>query len=84
MRVKRRPVIYDAQPSGDGFTWLVTNLITKEKKLLSDKEFKSQFEPVKEDRPPPAAPKKYEPKNYPPLEVDFDPDTGRLKVWEKP
>jgi hypothetical protein len=47
MRVKRKPIIYDAQPSVLG-SWEVTNLFTKEKKIMSDREFRTQFEPVKE------------------------------------
>jgi hypothetical protein len=47
VKVKRKPIIYDAQPSVLG-SWEVTNTFTKEKKILSDREFRTQFEPVKE------------------------------------
>ena len=49
-------------------------MLTKEKKVFSNKEFRERFEPVEEAVPK----KKYEPKNYPAVPYRIDPDTGEV------
>jgi hypothetical protein len=83
MRVKRKPIIYDAQPAGDGSSWVVTNLLTKEKKVFTDKEFRMQFEQIRDERPTAPSKAKYEPPVYPPLDIQLDDETGQLQVWMK-
>jgi hypothetical protein len=80
MKYKRKPVLYDAYQTTSG-TWTVINLLTKQKAILTDKEFKEQFEEAPQFAAQPK--KKYEPKQYPALQVEIDPDTGQVKGFRE-
>ena len=47
MRCRRKPIEYEAEQTEDG-RWCVTNLFTRDRKVITDREFRQQFEPVKE------------------------------------
>jgi hypothetical protein len=70
---------YFAAPVADG-TWQVTNKRTGKSALLTDKEFRAQFEPVKEPTPAPEN-KKWQPSKFTPLEHEVvDLPDGRTEV----
>lgn len=79
MKVKRKPVIYEAyQVAG---MWVVRNTLTNKKDTLTPKQFKEQFEEVRDFEPTPK--KKYEPKAYKPLRHIMDPETGETLGFEE-
>lgn len=81
MKFRRKQPTYDAEEL-DGGRWLVINLLTKERKVVTDREFRTQFEPIPEEKKPVQIDSKGRPK-YPPLIVDLNEDTGEIKFREK-
>lgn len=75
MRVRKKPDVYEAVEQGGA--WVVTNITTGAKRILTRKEFHQQFEEIR-TRPEVTLPTKQGPK-YPPLTYEKDPDTGELK-----